>query len=77
MARESSTSVQVTLRIPKDLIPLADEVADLLSRPGMRATRNDALRASLARGLEAFRADATPPAAPSSRPRQKTAPKKR
>jgi hypothetical protein len=66
MARESSTSVQVTLRVPKELIPLADQVADLLSRPGMRASRNDALRASLARGLEVLRAEIPPPAPPSS-----------
>ena len=71
MARESSTSVQVTLRIPKDLIPIADEVADLLSRPGMRASRNDALRASLARGLEVLRLEVRAPAAPPSRPRPK------
>ena len=57
MARESSTAVQVTLRIPKDLIPLADQVAELLSRPGLPASRNDALRAGLARGLEVLRAE--------------------
>ena len=58
MARESSTAVQVTFRIPKELIPLADEVAELLSRPGLRASRNDALRAGLARGLEVLRDEA-------------------
>lgn len=58
MPRESSVAVQITLRIPKELIPLADEVADLLSRPGLRASRNDALRAGVARGLEVLRDEA-------------------
>lgn len=77
MARESSTSVQVTLRIPKELVPLADEVAHLLSRPGLPTTRNDALRVSLARGLivvaeELRRQGNVPAAEPSSpRPRKK------
>ena len=65
MARESSTAVQVTFRIPKELIPLADEVAALLSRPGLRASRNDALRAGVARGLEVLREEAIAAAAPS------------
>ena len=59
MARESATAVQITIRIPKDLIPLADEVATLLSRPGIPVSRNDAIRAAVARGLEALRDETT------------------
>lgn len=57
MARESSSAVQVTLRVPKELIPVADEVSELISRPGLRASRNDAFRAALARGLEVLRSE--------------------
>lgn len=73
MARESSTAIQVTFRIPKELLPLADQVADLLSRPGLRLSRNDALRAAVARGLTVLMDEngAAPPPPP-SKPKAKT-----
>lgn len=58
MARESATAVQITIRIPKDMLALADEVAELLSRPGLPASRNDALRAAVARGLAVLKDEA-------------------
>ncbi|MBS2017490.1 MAG: hypothetical protein JST00_31700 [Deltaproteobacteria bacterium] len=79
MPRPPADTVQVTFRIPSSMLREADEVADVLSKPGMRASRQDAFRAAMARGFEILKAEAAkaPPAPPSSRPRQKAAPKKR
>lgn len=77
--RPPADTVQVTFRIPSQWLIEADEVADLLSKPGMRASRTDAYRAAMARGFAAIRGDANaaaPPPPPSSRPRTKAAKKR-
>jgi hypothetical protein len=51
MARPTADTVQITFRIPKDWLNQADKVASLISRPGLPASRTDALRAAIARGL--------------------------
>lgn len=62
MPRPPADTVQVTFRIPSAWLLEADAAADLLSRPGMRASRTDAFRAALARGFAAIRAESAPPA---------------
>ena len=57
MARPPVDTVQVTFRIPTPWLIEADEVADLLSRPGHRLSRTDAMRAALAKGFEALRGE--------------------
>jgi hypothetical protein len=41
----------VTLRLHQDLLSMADELAALLSQPGLPKTRQDAIREALSRGL--------------------------
>lgn len=71
MARPTANTVQITFRIPKEWLEEADEVADVLSRPGMRASRTDAFRAAVARGFAAIKADAVPPPDRKSEPKTK------
>jgi putative intracellular protease/amidase len=50
----------VTVRIDASLVDVADTIAadlDRLAVPGLRHTRGDVMRAALARGIEAMRAD--------------------
>jgi hypothetical protein len=58
MPRPPSDSVQIAIRVPKDWLKDADEIAALISRPGFQASRTDGFRAAIARGFEALRADA-------------------
>jgi len=53
----TADTVQISLRIPSEWVELADAEAVHLSRPGFEANRTDALRAAIARGLEAFAED--------------------
>jgi hypothetical protein len=55
VSRPASENVfQVAFKIPKVWIKKADKIAELMSRPGIKTTRTDALRAALIRGLEAL-----------------------
>ena len=69
----SDRTFQVAFKIPEAWVKLADELAVAMSRPGVTMTRTDALRAALATGLEALRAETAPaaPPAPPSKPRAK------
>lgn len=58
MPRPPSDSVQIAIRVPKDWLADADEIAALISRPGFTASRTDGFRAAIARGFEALRQDA-------------------
>jgi hypothetical protein len=62
MPRPPSNAVQIALRIPKPWLEQADALAPLLSRPGFEASRSDALRAAMAKGLETLSAELHPPA---------------
>jgi predicted DNA-binding protein len=53
--RRVSKSVQVTIRLPKDVLEAIERLAKGLSRPGFVATRADALRAVIAKGIDAVR----------------------
>lgn len=44
--------VQIAIRIPREWLDLADEVARSMSRPGWEATRTDAIRAAIIEGLK-------------------------
>jgi hypothetical protein len=71
MSRHSSNNTQLTLRVPGDWQALADELATLMSRPGVPMSRSDAYRAAIARGLEVLRAEysaETKGAAPARKP---------
>jgi hypothetical protein len=57
MARPPTESTQLAIRVPTSWIVEADELARAMSRPGMDATRSDAFRAAMAKGLEALRAE--------------------
>jgi len=57
MTRPPTRNVQVTFRIPESDAIAAERLADFLSEPGHRASRNDGLRAALARGLASYLAD--------------------
>jgi len=48
---------QVTFRLPVALALEAEEVADLISYPGKRASRTDAFREAIKRGFEVLRAE--------------------
>jgi len=57
MPRPPSDSVQIAIRVPKDWLEDADEIATLISRPGFEASRTDAFRAAIAKGFEVLRAE--------------------
>jgi hypothetical protein len=52
MARPPSDAEQIALRVPKSWLAEADELAQLISRPGFEASRTDAFRAATAKGFE-------------------------
>ena len=54
MPRPSSDAVQVAFRIPKAWLKRADSVAEAITRPGVKATRTDALRHAMALGFDAL-----------------------
>jgi uncharacterized membrane protein len=49
--------VQTPLRIPKEWVAEADELAKLMARPGFSSTRSEVLRAAIAKGLAVLRAE--------------------
>lgn len=55
MARRKKDTEQITFRLERKYLRLADDVAKVLSRPGIEASRTDALRAAIAVGLEQLR----------------------
>lgn len=68
VARPSKgNSAQVALRLPPDWLERADKVATALSRPGFEASRADALRAAIAKGLEALEVELAVEAKPRRR----------
>lgn len=68
MPAETSRTIQITIRVPKDWPGRAERLAPLLSRPGMEVRPTDALRAALARGFEILERElgAAPPVAPAT-----------
>lgn len=58
MPRPPSNSVQLAIRIPAEWLAEADEIAKLISTPGVDMTRSDAFRAAIARGFAILKAEA-------------------
>lgn len=52
MSTERESQTQTAIRLPDSLLEELDELADTLSRPGMRLTRTDALRLAIYSGVE-------------------------
>jgi hypothetical protein len=69
MPRPPSDTVQIAIRIPREWLAQADEVAVLISRPGVTMSRTDAFRAAIAAGFEALSSQAP---APKATPPKKT-----
>lgn len=59
MPRPPSDAKQIAIRVPAAWLREADEIAKLLSRPGIDASRTDAFRAAIAKGFEVIRAEHT------------------
>jgi hypothetical protein len=60
MPRPSTDSVQVALRMPREWLAKADELARRISRPGVTMSRADAFRAAMAAGFEALASEGVP-----------------
>ncbi|MBK6461912.1 MAG: hypothetical protein IPF92_12985 [Myxococcales bacterium] len=70
MPRPPSTAVQIAIRVPAEWLEEAERLAAKMARPGMTSTRSDVLRAAIAKGLDALRAEVDAPVAlPKSRKR--------
>jgi hypothetical protein len=67
--RPPSDTVQIAIRVPREWMGKADELAVRISRPGVTMSRTDAFRAAIAAGFDALAsADEKPaPAAPKRR----------
>ena len=61
--RPPSDTVQVAIRIPREWLAKADELAKRISRPGVTMSRTDALRAAIAAGFAALEGEGESPAA--------------
>lgn len=48
-------TVQITLRVPKQLVDEADALAEVMSQDMPGLTQTDVFRAAIVRGLEALR----------------------
>lgn len=61
MPRPARDYEQISIRVPKAWLKEADDLAPLISQPGIEATRADVLRHAIARGFEIIRAERRPP----------------
>ena len=52
--RPPSDTVQIAIRVPRDWLARADDVAQRISRPGVTMSRTDAFRAAIAVGFDAL-----------------------
>jgi len=57
--RPPSDTTQIAIRVPRDWMTKADELATRLSRPGVTMSRTDAFRAAIAAGFDALANEAT------------------
>ncbi len=60
MPRPPSDTVQIAIRVPREWLARADEVAKAISRPGVTMSRTDAFRAAIASGFDALLPSAPP-----------------
>ena len=66
--RPPSDTVQIAIRVPREWLTRADEIAKVISRPGVTMSRTDAFRAAIAAGFETL---SEPPIAASKKPRKR------
>jgi len=52
MPRPPSDTVQIAIRVPREWLATADELAKQISRPGVTMSRTDAFRAAIAAGFD-------------------------
>jgi hypothetical protein len=52
--RPPSDTVQIAIRVPRDWMERADDLAKRISRPGVIMSRTDAFRAAIAAGFDAL-----------------------
>jgi hypothetical protein len=57
-----SRQFQITIRVPADWVERLDKIADNISRPGLPASRADAVRFLVAQSLEKAEAEFEPKA---------------
>ena len=62
--RPPSDTVQIAIRVPRDWMAKADELAANISRPGVTMSRTDAFRAAIAAGFEALALESSKPSKP-------------
>ncbi len=60
MSRRHTDSTQVALRVPRSWLKAFDDAAKLISIPGFEATRADAMRSAMVRGLAEITRDHGP-----------------
>jgi hypothetical protein len=58
--RPPSDTVQIAIRVPREWMAKADELATRISRPGVTMSRTDAFRAAIAAGFDALADEAKP-----------------
>ncbi|MBI2391515.1 MAG: hypothetical protein HYV09_18135 [Deltaproteobacteria bacterium] len=58
MPRPPSDTVQIAIRVPSDWLDRADKLIPRVARAGVAATRTDVFRAAIAKGFDAFDAEA-------------------
>ncbi len=57
MPRDKSPTVQITVRIPRDVAERAERLVLLLSRPGTEATLTTVIREAVDRGVTSLEAE--------------------
>ena len=65
--RPPSDTVQIAIRVPREWMAQADELAKRISRPGVTMSRTDAFRAAIAAGFDALADEAKPAPKPRKR----------
>ena len=77
--RPPTDSVQIAIRVPRAWLARADDLARRISRPGLEASRSDAFRLAIAKGLDELADEGTttpevepaPAVKPATKPRKK------
>jgi hypothetical protein len=57
MTDKQEQQVQTAIRLGESVLKLADDIADRMSRPGLRLTRADLLRLAIHEGLAKLNAE--------------------
>jgi hypothetical protein len=72
MPRPKTDTLQLAVRIPRAWLARLDALIPKIAQAGVQTTRTDAIRAALARGLDALEEQfGEPPPQPTPKPRRK------